>query len=169
MHMSDWSYFVLDKGDFSDLERGQEVFLSIWDPEARQQTHTTALAVGCEGGDFIAVCISSLGKAEQLRLPLSKLQVRWSAKVKDGITLKTPSGTLIARAGMEIGVGESGGIRILCVTKPFGRTIALSDVFAHDGQTDTPAGIRAVAYPNDWGAEEAIVFTRRTLEKKDRA
>ena len=99
---------MLDKGDFSHLERGQEVFLSIWDPEARQQTHTTALAVGCEDGDFVAVCISPLGKAEQLRLPLSKLLVRWSAQVKDGITLKTPSGTIIARSDMELGAGENG-------------------------------------------------------------
>lgn len=162
-------FFTLYKSDFSDLERGQEVFLSIWDPDTHQRTRITALAVGCEGGDFVAVCISPLGKAAQLRLPLSKLRVRWSAKIKDGIALKTPSGTLIARSDMDIGVGENGGIRILCITNPFGRTIALSDVFAADGRTGTPAGIRVVAYPNDWGAEEAMVFIRRTPEEKDRA
>ena len=169
MIMNDRGYSALDKGDFSDLERGQEVFLSIWDPDTRQNTHTTALAVGCEDGDFIAVCFSPLGKTKQLRLPLSKLHVRWTAKVKDGITLKTPSGTLIARSDMDIGAGENGGIRILCVTNPFGRTIALSDVFARDGRTGARAGIRVVAYPNDWGAEEAMVFIRRTPEEKDRA
>ena len=81
MTMNDLGYFTLAKEDFSELERGQEVFLDLWDPDSVRKTYIHALAVGCEGGDFVSVCISALGKAEQFRLPFSTVGTRWAARI----------------------------------------------------------------------------------------
>lgn len=164
MTMNDRGYFTLDKENFSELERGQEVFLDLRDPDSSRKTCIHALAVGCEGGDFVSVCISALGKAEQFRLPFSNLGVKWSARIKAGITVQTPVGRLQAVPSIDRRPGGSRGIQLFCFPDGPGHKYHrhhLADVFAVPEKGGAPAEIWLTVMPYSWGILDPVEIVYR--------
>lgn len=154
---------VLNIDDLEQIRCGQQVFLTTWDFPELSLSHTPALAVRIDNGQFVAIYIEENGKGTSVCLTVADYGYLWYAEIKDGFALKTPYGLLQAWPIESYDLDEYPGIEVGLSLVPTDQFIRLTVTHAKKNKSGEPIGIVTGIYPNELDDENDVVPVIKSL------